>query len=37
MVATEEEDILWILDFVSQEETNSLERMLASIDVITQK
>ena len=37
MVASEEEEIPWVFDLVSHEKADSLERKLASIDVVTQK
>lgn len=35
MVTTEDEKVLGILDLVGKEEANGLERLLATIDVIT--
>jgi hypothetical protein len=37
VVAAEEEEVLRVLDLVRQEETNSLEALLATVDVVTQE
>ena len=37
MVATEEEEVLRILNLVGQEEAHSFEGLLATIDVISQE
>jgi hypothetical protein len=37
VVATEEEEVLRVLDLVGQEEAHSLEGLLATIDVISQE
>lgn len=35
MVATENEEVLGILDLVGEEEADGLERLLATVDVVT--
>jgi hypothetical protein len=35
MVATQEEEVLWKLDFVAKEQHDALDRVLAAVDVIT--
>ena len=37
MVATEQEKVLWVLDFVAQEETNRFDRLLAAVDIVTKE
>lgn len=37
MVATQNEEVLWILDLVGQEKADGLERLLATVDVVTEK
>jgi len=37
MIAAEEEEVLWVLDLVRQEEADGLEALLASVDVIAQE
>ena len=37
MITSEEEEVLGILDFVSKEETNSLKRLFASVNVISEE
>ena len=37
MVAPEEEEVFWILDFVGEEETYRLQGLLASVHVVAQK
>jgi hypothetical protein len=37
MVATKQEEVLWVLNFVGQEQTHGLEGLLATINVISQE
>ena len=37
MVAPQNEEILRILDFIGKQETNGLQGLLATVDVIAQK
>lgn len=37
MVATQNEEVLWILDLVGQEKADGLERLLATVDVVTKE
>lgn len=37
MISSEQEKVLWVLNFVSQEKTHGLERLLASVNVISQE
>ena len=37
MIAAEEEEVLWVLDLVRQEEADWLEALLASVDVVAQE
>ena len=37
VVSTQEKKVLGILDFVSKEKTDDFERLLSTIDIITQK
>ena len=37
VIASQKEEILWILDFVRKHETNDFEILLAAIDIVTQK
>ena len=37
VVATQDEEILWILDLVGKEQANGLEGLLATINVVTEK
>ena len=37
MVATEKEEVLGILDLVGEEETDGLQALLASVDVVAEK
>ena len=37
MVASQQEEVFWILYFVSHQETDALNRMFSSIDIISQK
>ena len=37
MVATEQEKVLRVLDFVAQEETNRFDRLLAAVDIVTKE
>lgn len=35
VVATEDEEVLWVLDFVGEEKADGLERLLSTVDVVT--
>ncbi len=37
MVAAEDEEILWVLDLIREEKANGLQRLLASVDVISEE
>ncbi len=37
MVATQDEEIFGVLDFVCEEKADGLERLLSSIDIITKE
>ena len=37
VIASQEEEVLWVLDFVCEHEADDFEILLAAIDVITQK
>ena len=37
VITSEEEEVLGIFDFVSKEETNSLKRLFASVDVVSEE
>ena len=37
MVAPEQEEVLGVLDFVAEEQANSLDGLFAAIDVVTQE
>ena len=37
MVTTKNEEVLWVFDLVCKEQTDCLERLLASINIISQK
>lgn len=37
VVATQNEEVLWILDLVGQEKADGLERLLATVDVVTKE
>jgi len=37
VVSPEEEKVLWVLDFVGQEEADGLQGLLASVHVVAQK
>lgn len=37
MIAAEDEEVLWVLDLVCQEEADGLERLLTPIDVVTEE
>jgi hypothetical protein len=37
VVASQKEEILWVLNFVGEEEANCLKRLLAAVDVITEE
>lgn len=37
VVATQDEEVLWILDLVRQEKADGLERLLATVDVVTKE
>lgn len=37
MVASQDEKIFWVLNFVSQQEANGLQRLLSTIHVIAQE
>ena len=37
MVAPEEEEVFWVLDFVGQQETYRLQRLLAPVHVVAQE
>lgn len=37
MIAAQQEEVLWIFDFVRQQQANGLQRLFAAIDVVAQK
>lgn len=37
MVATQDEEVLWVLNLVGQKKADGLERLLATVDVITKE
>lgn len=37
VVATQDEEVLGILDFVGQQQTDGLKRLLATVDVVTEE
>jgi hypothetical protein len=37
VVPAQEEEVFWVLDLVGEEETDGLQRLLASIDVVALK
>ena len=37
MVASKEEEVLWILDFVSKQKADGLQGLLATVDVVTKE
>ena len=37
MVATQDEEVLGVLDLVGQEQANSLQRLLATVDVVSKE
>ena len=37
VVATEDEEVLWVLDLVGEEEADGLERLLSAVDVVTKE
>ena len=37
MVAPQDEEVLWVLDLVSEQQTNGLQGLLPSVDIIAQK
>ena len=37
MVTSQQEEVLWVLDLVRQEEAHSLERHLSTVDVVTEE
>ena len=37
VIASQKEEIFWILDFIRKHETNDFEVLLATIDIVTQK
>ena len=37
VVATEQEKVLWVLDFVSQQQTHGLKRLFATVHVVAQE
>ena len=37
MIATQQEKVLRVLDFVAQEEANCFDRLLATVDIVTQE
>ena len=37
VVATENEEVLWVLDFVGKEKADGLKRLLSAVDVVTKE
>lgn len=37
MVASQQEEVLWIFDLVRQQQADSLQRLLATVDVVAQE
>ena len=37
MVPTKEEEVLWVLNLVRQQETNSLQRLLATVHIVPEE
>lgn len=37
MVSPQQEEILWIFNFVGQQETDGLQRLLPPVHIVTQK
>lgn len=37
MISPQQEEVLWIFDFVGQEETDSLQGLLPPVHIVTQK
>jgi hypothetical protein len=37
VISSEEEKVLWVLDLVGEEETNSLQALLSSVHIISQE
>jgi hypothetical protein len=37
VVPTQDEEVLWVLDLVCQQQADGLERLLATIDVVTEE
>lgn len=37
VVASKNEEILWVLYFISEEEANCLKRLLAAVDIVSQE
>jgi len=37
VITTEDEEILWVFDLVCQQEADGLKRLLASIDIVSEK
>lgn len=37
MVSTQQEEVLWIFDFVREQEADGLEWLLATIDIVAQE
>ena len=37
MIASEEEEVLWVFDFVGEQQTDGLERLLAAVHVVAEE
>lgn len=37
MVSAQQEEVLWIFDFVREQETDGLQRLLSTIDIVAQE
>ena len=37
MISSQDEEVFWILDLVGQEQADSLQRLLATIDVVSEE
>lgn len=35
MVSSQEKEVLWVFDFISQEQTNGFQRLLSSVHIIS--
>jgi len=37
VIASQEEKVLWVLDLVAEEQSDCLDRLLATVDVVTKE